>query len=204
MSYPASRFNQRSFRRIEMAALTVTVLGLLALAGCNGGGGKSAPTAPTKLTVRLTENSVGMIDSATNALVARVAVGRDPLDIVTTEGSVWVTNVGDKSVSEIDAATRKVVRTVKLTAPPTGLAAGEGGLWVTDGRNGTVERIDTGTGEVAQVIRLRPKLRTQFFTNTSSHLTGAAWMPVVAAGGSVWVGDAYSSRIFRIILSVGE
>ena len=112
---------------------------------------------------------------------------------------MWVANVGDKSVTQIDAATRKIVRTIKLTGAPTGLSAGDGGLWVTDGRAGTVQRIDMDTGAIDQAISVRPKLsKTQFFTNVTSHLTGAAWMPVLVAHKSVWVGDAFSSRIFRL------
>jgi 40-residue YVTN family beta-propeller repeat len=172
---------------------------MLALGGCNSGGEHGAPATSGKPTAMLTENSVGVIDAATNSVVAGIPVGQDPLDVVTADGSVWVANVGDESVTQIDAATRRIVRTIKLTGAPTGLSAGDGALWVTDGRAGTVERIDQDTGDVDHAIPVRPKLsKTQFFTNVSNHLTGAAWMPVLVAHGSVWVGDAFSSRIIRL------
>jgi YVTN family beta-propeller protein len=181
-----------------MARFASAIVSLLILAGCNTGGEGNSSTLAKKPAVTLAADSVGVIDAARNLLVARIAVGHDPLDVVIAGGSVWVTNVTDESVTQIDAATRKVVRTIKLPATPTGLSAGEGSLWVTAGREGTVERIDVDTGKVEDVVRLRPALRTQFFSNVTTRLRGAAWMPVLATAGSVWVGDAFSSRIFRL------
>ena len=47
-------------------------------------------------------NSVGVIDPASNKLVAEVPVGREPQAITTGEGGVWVANVEDETVSRID------------------------------------------------------------------------------------------------------
>ncbi len=55
-------------------------------------------------------NHVGVIDPASNKLVAEVPVGIDPGAIAVGEGGVWVANVEDKTVSKIDPVKRELVR----------------------------------------------------------------------------------------------
>jgi YVTN family beta-propeller protein len=59
-------------------------------------------------------NSVTVINTATNTVMATVGVGAIPTDVSISpdEAHAYVTNAGAKSVSVIDTATKTVVATV--------------------------------------------------------------------------------------------
>jgi DNA-binding SARP family transcriptional activator/DNA-binding beta-propeller fold protein YncE len=59
-----------------------------------------------------------------------VAVGKDPVAVVTAAGSIWVAGRGDETVSRVDSSRARVVETIKLGAHPTALAADREGVWV--------------------------------------------------------------------------
>lgn len=64
------------------------------------------------------DNSVSVINAATNTVVATVAVGKGPQAILayTPANLVYVNNVTDRTISVINGSTNTVVNTVK--APP--------------------------------------------------------------------------------------
>src|SRR5438067_230549 len=64
-------------------------------------------------------DSVSVIDTATNAVIATVAVGELPFDVaVHPNGSrVYVVNEGSHTVSVIDTATNTVIATVPVEVP---------------------------------------------------------------------------------------
>src|SRR5438552_3987779 len=68
-------------------------------------------------------NSVTVIDTATNAVSASVAVGRHPVGVaVKPDGSkVYVANRGNGTVSVIDA-TNTVIATIDIGLAPSGIA----------------------------------------------------------------------------------
>ena len=65
-----------------------------------------------------------MIDTATNTVVATVAVGSNPIGVaVTPDGKhVYVTNQASQTVSVIATATNTVVATVPVGSNPFGVA----------------------------------------------------------------------------------
>src|SRR5271170_6497614 len=81
-------------------------------------------------------NSVSVIDTASNTVVATVGVGNYPdLLAITPDGTrVYVTNISFASVSVIDTASNAVVATVGVGAAPQGVAITPDGTraYVTD------------------------------------------------------------------------
>jgi YVTN family beta-propeller protein len=128
-----------------LAAVLAAAIAIPIFAFGQGGSGDGAIEAASG-------NSVGFIDSGSNELVADVAVGTTPTDLVAAEGAVWVTNTADGTVDRIDPGTRTVRQTIRVGNGPIGIAYGDGSIWVANGVSATVSRIDPGSNEVVQTI----------------------------------------------------
>ncbi|MBL9096562.1 MAG: YncE family protein [Alphaproteobacteria bacterium] len=85
------------------------------------------------------------IDARSNAVVARIPVGKRPTSLAAYAGAVWVVNTLSDNVMRIDPATNKVTATVAVGKTPAHIAGGFGSLWVTNNADGTVTRIDPAT-----------------------------------------------------------
>jgi streptogramin lyase len=132
------------------AALVALVAVVASLLIANRGGGRTA-ASPGPVSAALADY-VARVNPDTGQIVARVAVGSQPIDVAVGEGSVWVLD-DDGSVSRIDPVTNAT------TVIPTGatraraIAAGEGAVWVTDGLSATVFKIDPATNNIAASYR---------------------------------------------------
>jgi YVTN family beta-propeller protein len=97
---------------------SVLVLGLLGMALW------AMPTgaAPLAYVTDLRSNTVSVIDTATNTVVATVPVGESPRDVgITPDGThAYVANGFSNTVSVIDTATNTVVATVPVDSAPSG------------------------------------------------------------------------------------
>src|SRR3989304_24158 len=87
---------------------------------------KSPAQAESAYVTNSGTTTVSVIDTATNTVVATVAVGTNPLGVaITPDGArAYVTNSGGgaNSVSVIDTATNTVVATVGVGSSPFGVA----------------------------------------------------------------------------------
>ncbi|MFP1625859.1 YncE family protein [Streptomyces sp. 5K101] len=74
----------------------------------------------------LNDDTVSVIDAATNTVVDTITVGDTPLNVaVSPDGSrVYVTNFADDTVSVIDTATNTVIDTIPVGDGPVGVAIG--------------------------------------------------------------------------------
>ena len=70
------------------------------------------------------DNTVSVIDTATNTVVATIPVGQFPFGVaITPDGTrAYVPNAGDNTVSVINTATNTVVATVPVGGGPFGVA----------------------------------------------------------------------------------
>ena len=93
--------------------------------------------------------AVWAIDTATDAVIAKVPVGKDPAHVVVTPDGrfAYVANGGDNSVSVVDIQALRVVATIPVGAGPHGMRLSPDGkqAWVANLKGGTVSVIDTGS-----------------------------------------------------------
>jgi YVTN family beta-propeller protein len=129
------------------------------------------------------KDAVTRIDPATGRRVAAVTVGRAPLDLAATPGTVWVTHSGGgDSVTRIDPHTNRLADPpIRTGASPQSLAVGGGSLWVANHDAGTVTRIDQASGKVVADIPV-----------------GSEPHRVAYGAGGAWVGNWHDNSVSRI------
>ena len=139
----------RPVRRSWVGAVAAAVLvaGVAGTLGFLNAGGESPR-------IWTSANAVGVIDPATNHLVAEVPVGAQPGPLAVGGGAVWVANLEDESVSRIDPVTRKAVKAVPAGGIPADLAFGAGAIWVFLAPSDAFTRIDPAFNETS-LIRMR-------------------------------------------------
>jgi YVTN family beta-propeller protein len=156
--------------------------GTLELTGSSGAAGLS----------RIDVNSVGVIDSGTNRIVAEVPVGSAPTRLALAGNSLWVVNTADSTVSHIDAEKRVVVRTIPVPGPPSGIAADEKAAWVVYLRSPDTSGVGAGSAGAALVDP-----RFDDVSHTVALDQRFEYQDAVAVGlGAVWAADpAFITRL---------
>jgi YVTN family beta-propeller protein len=118
----------------------------------------SAQAQPFAYITNQGDDTVSVIDTATNRVTATIPVGDEPYGVaVHPDGrTVYVTNIGDLTVSVINAATNTVSDTIQVGGEiPYGVAVTPDGakLYVANGYTG-INVIDTATNTVIRTIPL--------------------------------------------------
>ncbi len=162
-------------RRVLLGAgLVVAVLLGIALTIAFTRGSATASTT-------ISANSVGVLDSKSAKIEAKVSVGDAPSAIASGAGAVWVANTQENSVSRIDPKTQDVRQTITVGQAPAGIAAGGGAVWVTNGLDGSLSRISPETNTVVQ-----------------STPVGNGPVGVTYGGGFVWVVNSVDGTIAKV------
>jgi YVTN family beta-propeller protein len=122
---------------------------------------KDCTGGPRLYVTNVVDNTVSVIDTATNAVVGSpIRVGTQPRGIAITPNGVaaYVTNFRDDTVSVIDIATNAVTNTIALRQAkgqkgPQGIAIAPDGtkVYTVNGFDNTVSVIDTNTNSVTDV-----------------------------------------------------
>jgi YVTN family beta-propeller protein len=115
---------------------------------------------PTLLVLNKAENSLALVDPATMRVVARVATGEGPHEVVASADgrTAYVSNYGAEkpgnSLSVIDLASRKETRRVDLgpLLRPHGLAEREGKIYFTAEVSRVVARYDPAADRVDWIV----------------------------------------------------
>jgi streptogramin lyase len=124
-------------------------------------------------------NSLVLVNTQRNAVVARIPLGAEPLRVSFGEGRFWVVVPKARTVFGVDPRTRNV-RKIKLGQEPFDAATGGGALWVADHDSWRVMRVDLKTGRV-----------------TRSQNLGSPELAVAYGFGAVWVVNA-SDALLRV------
>jgi YVTN family beta-propeller protein len=139
-------------RLLKSTLWMATVLVAVALSGAH------AMAAPFGYVTNVFDNTVSVIDAATNTVVATIPVGNSPVGVaVTPDGTqAYVTNEADNTVSVIAAASNTVVATIPVGSFPVGVAVSPDGTqaYVTNSGSGdsTVSVIATASNTVVATI----------------------------------------------------
>jgi YVTN family beta-propeller protein len=154
----------------------VAVIAVAVLATRNSGGGLGGVDA----------NQVGLVDPASNQIVAQIPVGLRPGPVAAGAGAVWVGNLDERTLTKVDPERRSSAGAVTLgDRTPTALAVGGRGVWIAHGVLGTVSRVDPQFARVTATVDLN--------TGTGPYQQAG----IAASGGSVWVvfGNSTLARI---------
>lgn len=120
-------------------------------------------------------NTVSVIDTATNTVVATVNVGKSPEGVaISPDGThVYVANLGSNTVSVIDTATNTVAATVNVGKNPHGVAVNTDGtkVYVTNYGGSSVSVIDTVTNRVISTVSVGKQPFGVAVTETDVYVT---------------------------------
>lgn len=113
------------------------------------------PRGPRAYVVNAASNSVSIVDTGTNAVVAKVAVGLMPLHIALSPDGLkaYVTNSLSQSVSVIDTVQNTLISTVRVGLAPSDIVVALNGTYVYVSNPGskTVSVINTGNNTVSTI-----------------------------------------------------
>ncbi len=202
------------------ALLAAAVLALVALAI----GAALVPRGSPGGLSGVAANSVGIIDPASNRIVAEIPVGPRPGPIAAGRNALWVGNLQDRVLMRIAPRTRRVVATIPLeNRTPTGIAVGARAVWVAHGFLGKLSRVDPQFKQVT-AIEVTDRLGDRqlgavawgvgwiwtvygdgtlaqvdpsTFRVRDSSFAGTAPSAVVVYAGSVWVANSQDATVQR-------
>ena len=171
---PGEPQNSHPMARRELLKALIATGGVMALSGLPGQWVKPvveigylpahaqaspAPAVCTNVLAYVTNNNsnnVSVIDTATNTVVATVAVGTQPFGVAVNPAGTraYVTNNNSNNVSVIDTATNTVIATVAVGNNPNGVAVNPAGtrVYVTNYFSDNVSVIDTATNTVIATV----------------------------------------------------
>ena len=174
--------------------------------------------ASTRLWVVNPDNdSVSVIDTATNTRVAEVAVGAAPRTLARApNGQLWVVNRDSASISVIDPTTLAVVRTTALprASQPYGVVFSPDGsaAWVTLEAAARIVKLDVATGAQLGAWATGATPRHLAVSGDSARLLvsrfitaplpgeGTAAVSTAGAGGELWVYNTATMALTNTVL----
>jgi YVTN family beta-propeller protein len=160
--------------RMRWALAVAAALGLVIAAAVVAA--SRSPSSHSAMPVKLTGNSVAVIDPATNAIVDEIPIGGRPGGIAAGEESIWVGNRDDKTLLRIDPSSREVVRRIGLGLVPADVGVGAGGVWVLSDSLEAVLRIDPDINDVVGTFRQRRE-----------SVLDPPWSQMAVGADAVWV-----------------
>jgi YVTN family beta-propeller protein len=155
-----SRKIPAEIRRLSALTLLVTALGSGACTpSVNTAYKVQADTVQPQINVYVANannNTVSVIDAASNTITTTIPVGSAPVSLVLTPDAafLYVVNDGANTVSVVDTATNTVVATVAVGSAPFGIAVTPDGhfMYVTNLRGNSISVIDTASNTVVATI----------------------------------------------------
>jgi peptide/nickel transport system substrate-binding protein len=144
-----------------------------------------SPWVPPALSA-VADNSIGVIDSARNVVVAQAPVGNQPAAIAFGEGALWIANSGDDTVSQVDPETHAVIDTIDVGKVPTGIVVGADSVWVANSGERAVTRINPAARRVVDTIPV-----------------GNGPRAIAFGGGAVWVANSADGTVSRLDAASG-
>jgi YVTN family beta-propeller protein len=136
------------------------LIGIFSLLLAMAVGGLSANAQSFVYVANNGDNTVSVISTTTNTVVATVPVGVNPWGLAITPNGAfaYVTNLGDNTVSVINTNTNTIVATVSAGAGPAGVAITPNGTfaYVANSVDNTVSVVNTATNSVVGTVPVGP------------------------------------------------
>jgi YVTN family beta-propeller protein len=129
---------------------------ILAISGADSAGKCKPGTVRAAYVANAGSNSVSVINTATNTVMATVPVGANPVNIAVAPSgaAAYVTNAASNSVAVINTTTNTVTATIHVGANPVNIAVTPNGAsaYVTNAGSNSVSVINTATNAVVATI----------------------------------------------------
>jgi virginiamycin B lyase len=124
------------------------------------------------------------IDTATNEVVARVPLSRQPWYLAAGAGAVWAAVAGESVVYRIDPGTNAVSASIPVPGDGIGaIAAGPEGVWV----EAYEDRSDLGEKNPTSLVRIDPSTNNVVATIPLGSLAGGYDDEIALGQGGVWL-----------------
>jgi YVTN family beta-propeller protein len=160
--------------------------------------------------------TVSVVATTTNAVLANIAVGKEPVDVaIAPDGAkAYVVNKGSNTVSAIDTATDSVIANIVVGSEPDGIAIAPGGQYamVSNFGSDTVSVISTGTdsvianivvGEEPEGIAISPDSRFAYVALRNGGVAGAPGVDAIDTNGFSKVGSITGANVPSSRLAIG-
>lgn len=151
------KFRENNVSRwVLIGAVRLAALALLVMVLGSGARADSAQAHINAYVANANNNTVAVIDTASNTIVATVPVGRAPVAVAITPNRafLYVANASDNKVSVVDTATNTVVAAVPVGTIPFGMAMTPDGafVYVANLRGNNISVIDTTVNIVVATV----------------------------------------------------
>jgi YVTN family beta-propeller protein len=138
------------------------------------------------------------VDARSNRVVGDpVPLGRAPVALAASRGSVWIADELEGVVTRVAARTGRVTARIPVGRGPTSVAAGAGAVWIANTGERTVSRVDAATGRVTATVSVGLAPRGLVFVR------GALWGVATGAGSAFRVEPA-TNRVTTVARGLGD
>lgn len=136
-----------------------------------------------------TDGTVVVIDTSTDTIIGEpIPVGTYPTSMTSSNGKLYVNNIGDSSVSVIDTESKTKITDITVRANPSYSVVSGNKLYVNNSGDASVSVIDTTTDSVISVpcsgvpelVNGTASLITQTSATVSGEITDTGNLPILA------------------------
>jgi YVTN family beta-propeller protein len=127
------------------------------------------------------DSTLAQLD-ASGTVLGQTLAGIQPAGVVSTAGSVWVSNAGEATVQRFSAATFREGPTqiYNVRTQPTAIMSAHGAIWVANTGDGVVTRIDPASGDTLPIS------------------VGEGASALASGSAAVWVANTAARTVSRI------
>ena len=105
--------------------------------------------SPLAFTALRGDDAIGVVDTGTRRELARIPVGDEPIQVLLSDGKLFVSNLSSNDISVIETTTFQVVRHIETAVQPLDMALAPDGstIYATNSGAGTLTTIDVRSSQ---------------------------------------------------------
>ena len=109
--------------------------------------------SPLAFTALRGDDAIGVVDTGTRRELARIPVGREPIQVIFSNGRLFVSNLGSNDISIIETATFQVLSRIETALQPLDMAISPDGktLYASNSGAGTLSIVDIESSEARTI-----------------------------------------------------
>ncbi len=109
--------------------------------------------SPLAFTALRGDDAIGVVDTGTRRELARIPVGREPIQVLFSNGRLFVSNLGSNDISIIETATFQVLSRIETAVQPLDMALSPDGktLYASNSGAGTLSIVDIESSQARTI-----------------------------------------------------